>query len=342
MRYLKLVFLALGLLLLGLVVRDLNADEVLAQIAEVGIAGMTFVVLFYGPVFAADAAGWQLILNSVPLDFRWLARLFNIRLAGEAFNTVTPLGSMGGEPLKALLLKSRYGIGYRESGVSLILAKTIILIALVLFLAIGFLLLLPSGRVSPAYKTIAGIGLVALTFSIAGCFVIQRLRLSSRLGLWLGRVFGARITDRLTGRLRRLLDLIHDIDERLVHFYTAHRARSAAAFMLALLNWLGGVVEVYVVMWLLGYPVTFAEAWIIEALVQLVRAGTFFIPASIGAQEGTLVLICSAMTGNPAVGLALSVIRRVREVIWIAAGIGVWWFYSLDRKGAEEAEREVV
>lgn len=338
MRYLKLGFLALGLLLLGLVVRDLNADEVLAQVAEVGVAGMAFVVLFYGPVFAADAAGWQLILNSVPLDFRWLARLFNIRLAGEALNTVTPLGSMGGEPLKALLLKSHYGIGYRESSVSLILAKTIILIALVLFLAVGFLLLLPSERVSSAYKTVAGAGLVALTLSIAGCFVIQRLRLSSRLGLWLGGVFGARVT----ARLQRLIDLIHDIDERLVHFYTAHRGRSAAAFLLALLSWVGGVIEVYVVMWLLGYPVTFAEAWIIEALVQLVRAGTFFIPASIGAQEGTLVLVCSAMTGNPAVGLALSVIRRVREVVWIAAGIGVWWIYSLGRTNPEEAEREVV
>ncbi|MBA2352970.1 MAG: flippase-like domain-containing protein [Burkholderiales bacterium] len=338
MRYLKLVFLTLGLLLLGLVVRDLNVDEVFAQIAEVGVIGMTFVVLFYAPVFAADAAGWQLILTSVPRDLRWLARLFNIRLAGEAFNTVTPLGSMGGEPLKALLLKSRYGIGYRESSVSLILAKTIILIALVLFLTIGFLLLLPSGRVSSAYKFIAGAGLIALTLSIAGCFVIQRLRLSSRLGSWLGRIFGARVT----GRLQRLILLIHDIDERLVHFYTEHRARSVAAFLLALLSWIGGVIEVYVVMWLLGYPVTFNEAWIIEALVQLVRAGTFFIPASIGAQEGTLVMVCSAMTGNPAVGLALSVIRRVREVVWIAAGIAVWWIYSLNRTNPKESEREVV
>lgn len=70
----------------------------------------------------------------------------------------------------------------------------------------------------------------------------------------------------------------------------------------------------------LGAPVSFWEAWIIEATAQLVRAGLFFIPAGIGVQEGAFVLICGAITGTPALGVAVSIVRRIREVVWIAWG----------------------
>ncbi|MGH8581979.1 MAG: hypothetical protein ACREWG_04155, partial [Gammaproteobacteria bacterium] len=70
---------------------------------------------------------------------------------------------------------------------------------------------------------------------------------------------------------------------------------------------------------------------IIESLAQLVRAGTPFIPGSLGAQEGTLTLACAAITGNPGVGLALSFVRRARELIWVLAGLGLWWTYSSGR-----------
>jgi hypothetical protein len=56
-------------------------------------------------------------------------------------------------------------------------------------------------------------------------------------------------------------------------------------------------------MYLLGHPITFTDAWIIEAMAQLVRAGTFFIPSSIGAQEATFTVVCSAITGTPSLGI---------------------------------------
>jgi uncharacterized membrane protein YbhN (UPF0104 family) len=89
------------------------------------------------------------------------------------------------------------------------------------------------------------------------------------------------------------------------------------------------VIEIYCIMYLLGHPITFTDAWIIEAMAQLVRAGTFFIPSSIGAQEATFTVVCSAITGMPSLGLAALVIRRSREIVWILTGFGIWWWYSL-------------
>ena len=159
-------------------------------------------------------------------------------------------------------------------------------------------------------------------------FLMQRYRVSS----WVGRHLGARWPGL---RWERAVRLVHELDERLAGFYTAHRGRMVGAFLFALLNWLMGVGEVYAVMHLLGHPVSFVDAWIMEAAVQLVRAGTSFIPSSLGAQEGTFKVVCAALTGDPSLGLACAVVRRVREVVWIAAGIGLWWTFA---GGEAEAE----
>ena len=81
-------------------------------------------------------------------------------------------------------------------------------------------------------------------------------------------------------------------------------------------------------MGLLGVPVSFSEAYIIESVAQMVRMGTFFIPMSIGAQEGALLLIVNTVTGSASAGLALGIIRRLREFIWIAFGFLIGIKYS--------------
>ncbi len=334
MNYLKLGFLSFGLLLFGLVVRDLDLLDVARQVAQVGASGILAVVLLYAVTFGADVAGWQLTLSNVPLDLRWLGRLYGVRMLGEAFNNVTPFAAMGGEPVKAYILKAHYGIGYRDSGVSLILAKTVILLALVLFLTIGFWMLAPTDGLHASHKTIAWIGYLGLGLGIVLFYLIQRFRAAS----WLGRYLGA---SALALRLSKILSVIHEVDDRLARFYTEQRGRFAGAFLLALANWLLGVTEVYLVMWLLGHPISFTDAWIIESLAQLVRAGTPFIPGSLGAQEGTLTLACAAITGNPGVGLALSFVRRARELIWVLGGLGLWWTYSANGRLSPDKTRAV-
>ncbi|CAN0502784.1 unnamed protein product, partial [Ectocarpus sp. 8 AP-2014] len=70
-----------------------------------------------------------------------------------------------------------------------------------------------------------------------------------------------------------------------------------------------------------GVPVSFSDAVIIEGVTQLVRTGSFFIPLSLGAQEGAIVLIAGSLTGSPSAGLAAALVRRARELLWIVWGL---------------------
>jgi glycosyltransferase 2 family protein len=56
-----------------------------------------------------------------------------IRQIEEAYNTITPLGTLGGEPIKAHLLKELCNISIKQSLASLIISKTTFLTALIIF-----------------------------------------------------------------------------------------------------------------------------------------------------------------------------------------------------------------
>ncbi len=340
MRYWKFVYLVVGLALLGYVLSQTDLGDAWEYARRLGW-GMAAVLAVYFFVFLADSLAWQLTFITHGFGGAWAFRLWQVRLVGEAVNATTPLATMGGEPVKVVVLKKRYGVGYRESVASLVLARTTTVMALVIFLTTGFLLMLDQPLLFTTYKTSAGLGLALLALGIGLFFLVQRLKVTSITGRW---VLGSR----LSARIERVLVHIHDMEERLIRFYSGHRRRFAAAFGLALTGWLLGTVELYVTLWLLGNPVSFTDAWIIEAVAQLVRAATFVIPASIGAQEGAFVLIAGAITGQPALGLAVALVRRAREIVWILAGFALGWRYAFRAKmvaaeftdAAETASRE--
>ena len=316
--------------LLGWVVSQVDLSAVGQQVVSFGALGLAVVLAIYLIEFTADAAAWNMTLSSVSANARWLRRLFFVRLVGEAFNVITPLGGMGGEPIKVLLLKSRYQIGYREATASLVLVKTTTLISLVMFLLLGFWILLRDPRFPSTLKLVAGVGLVVLAGAVLAFFLVQRLRVPSRIG---GRL------DRLRGRPRveAFLVQVRAFDEQLAGFYAAAAGRFAAAVLLGLLNWLAGMLSVYWTMRFLGAPVSYADAWLIESIAQLVRASTFFIPASIGAQEGAFAIMLSVILGDPAIGLAAALVRRFREITWIVMGLVVGWGMAVDLRDPRES-----
>lgn len=316
MRLLRWVFLLAGLVLLAIIAAETDLAGAFDLVGSMG-SGLALVFAIFVLGFAGDVATSLLALRAMPLGLAWYGRMWLLRMLGEAFNYTLPAAGMGGEPIKAVLLNRHFAVSYHDGAASLFLTKTVNVMALVAFLAIGFVLIGMSDRMTAEYRLVAGIGLAALGAGIAGFFVVQRFRLTSaaarRVPAWAGG------GERLAG----IVTMLHEVESRFVEFYAAGGRRLPAALAIAFLVWITGVAEIYVTLSWLGYPVSWQEAWVIEAAAQLVRAGTFFIPASIGAQEGAFVLICSAITGSPTVGVAVALVRRLREILWFGLGFTV-------------------
>jgi hypothetical protein len=78
--------------------------------------------------------------------------------------------------------------------------------------------------------------------------------------------------------------------------------------------WIAATAETWAVLLLSGRPLGLAEAVALEAIVFAVRGAVFMVPSSIGIQEGSYVLVGAAFGLGPDTALALSLIKRARDL----------------------------
>ncbi|MGH7356820.1 MAG: flippase-like domain-containing protein [Candidatus Rokuibacteriota bacterium] len=307
MRLVRGALLLLGAaLLVALVVHD-DPAAILASLATVGWRFAILVVFPMVLVTWFDTLGWRYAFldDRVPLR-----ALLTSRLAGEAFNLTTPTAALGGEAVKAWLIRAHAPI--HASVASVIVAKTTITLAHGLFLLVGVVaawaIRLPP---SPLLQTMQWL-LVLEALALAGFVVVQTRGLVGRMGRGLDRVgLGALIGQAALG----------GIDAGLREFWLRAPRRVALSILYHLVAWLLGVVEAWLILAFLGVDVSLGTATVIEAFGAAIRFATFLIPGSLGAMEGGYAAIFAALGLGSTTGLTFSLVRRVREAVWIALGL---------------------
>jgi uncharacterized membrane protein YbhN (UPF0104 family) len=88
-------------------------------------------------------------------------------------------------------------------------------------------------------------------------------------------------------------------------------------------GWLLDVAEVAIFAVWLDLPLSPAAIFAIASLGTAVKAAAFFVPGSLGVQEGGWVLLFAVFGESQVVGMSYAVARRVRELFWIAFGLAV-------------------
>jgi uncharacterized protein (TIRG00374 family) len=313
---LRYLLLGLGLITLALLVWHIGLGNIYEAAARFGPGALAVMLIPSGLMYALEAYGWKITLGS-PAQGLSFWKVLAIRTAGEVVNMTTPTAYVGGEPLKAYLLE-RHNIPIVEGLASVVVAKTIMTIAQVVFILIGIALAFWLLGAAGSSTQIAAAGLLTaalLLFGITVFFLVQRRGLFTWM-LQLLRAVGLRITF-MESREQKLRSL----DETILRFYTDHRPLFYAATALYLLGWLAEALEVFVIISLLGEPVGVLSAIAIGALSVLIKGGTFFIPGSLGAQDGGNLLLLKAFGYSDLTGMTFALLRRFRELVWIGIGL---------------------
>jgi uncharacterized protein (TIRG00374 family) len=307
MRGVKAVLFVLGVILLGVVVYRVGAAPILEALGRLTWWQFGVVCLPYAVIMAADTLGWRFAFARDRAPF-W--RLYGARLAGEALNLVTAVGAVGGEAVKAWLV--RRDVAYEESVPSVIVAKTTITLAQAVFLLLGLVL-------------------AWLTLQDGADFVRAMAWLLLLEVLALGGFLGAQVSGLVArgGRLLRMLGAIattthaENLDRALRDYYRTQWRRFGLSLGFHLAGWLLSAVDALVILWALGMTTSVATATIIEALGSGVRFATFLVPASLGPAEAANAAAFAALGLGAGAGLAFSFIRRARQVVWVVIGLAV-------------------
>jgi uncharacterized membrane protein YbhN (UPF0104 family) len=85
--------------------------------------------------------------------------------------------------------------------------------------------------------------------------------------------------------------------------------------------------EIWFALRLFGHPVGARAALILESMTQALRHLAFFIPGGIGVQEAALVLFGGALGISGELALAVSMAKRLREILCGLPSLLSWqWF----------------
>ena len=114
------------------------------------------------------------------------------------------------------------------------------------------------------------------------------------------------------------------MDRTLHTFYRHTPRRLTLSIAFHLIAWLLGAVESYLILQFIGVPVSLLTATVIEAFGTGVRFATFLVPASLGVQEGGFVVTFVALGLSAADGVAFGLVRRLRELVWVAVGLALF------------------
>ncbi|MBI4352968.1 MAG: flippase-like domain-containing protein [Candidatus Omnitrophica bacterium] len=324
MKIIKFILLAIGFTILYLTVRSVGAENILSNLMAFNWKFLPILVV-YPFVFAFDTIGWGYAFpRSLPSHVPH-RDLYLIRIIGETLNAVVPwAASLGGEPIKAELLKRRHGVSLSEGYASILIVHTTFWLSLNLFVIGGITANFKSLPLSPilwqsVLAFLISLGLVALLLIIGlHLGIFKKVHALGEMFKWWGAHSGEK-------RMKFL-----KLDDEIKRFYTQDPRRFFLSTFFNFLGWFAGVFEVYWISKILGIPMSFGQAWLFEALMQVLRIVTFFIPASIGAQEGGIVLLFLQFGFEKSVGFTFALLRRIREILWLAAGL-VLWFFLEDR-----------
>ncbi|OIO37089.1 MAG: hypothetical protein AUJ72_05215 [Candidatus Omnitrophica bacterium CG1_02_46_14] len=318
MKLIKFLLLALGFAILYITVKAVGVETIFAKLIELRWKLLPLLII-YPFIYLFGTIGWSLAFpKSLPRQVPFWD-LFRIRIIGETLNAVIPMAaSLGGEPVKAELLKSRYGIPLSEGLASLLIVHTTFWVSLNLFVISALVVTLKVIPLSPfiwqsvmIFLCLLGVIAVFLMLSLhLGIF--KKVHSFGESFKWWG--------EKSEEKKHRFLTL----DDQIKKFYTSDPQRFFGSVFFNFLAWFTGTFEVYWIAKILGIPLSFTGAWLLEALIQVLRIVTFLIPSSIGTQEGGIVLIFLEFGFEKTIGLTFAIIRRIREIFWLAVGLILW------------------
>lgn len=320
MKKFNVITTAIGTAIFLITLFTLGWAQVLSQLHRVGW-GLLAVIAFhaFSQTIFALAWRWTFPREEHKVPFRVLLRA---RLAGEALNYLIPSASMGGEPVKARLLRARL----RWSGglAAVVVAKYSYVLAQLFIMIVGGSIVLATVAIPQTVRFTLILPLVIITVGLA---VLYYGQCRGMFG-WLSECL---VTWRVGRRyLQPHLEEIRRMDEVIASVYHDQGRDFAVSFFLNLVGWAGGIVEVFLVLGFLGLSTSWVTAFSIESLSLMISAALFFVPWQAGTQETGKVLIFQIVGLGPAAGLALGIIRRVRELVW--AGIGLVCLASFEDK----------
>jgi len=324
MKRLSILLAIIGVILGLILIARFGLGAVVEALSHIGPGEFGLLILWQLGLFVVLGLAWNAI-TPTPLRLRPVVLIW-ARMVRDASATCLPFSQVGGFVF-GTRAATLHGLKWHTATASMIVDVTAEFLAQIAFAVIGLCILLayaPSTELAlPVLIGIALAGVGAVTFVVAQ-------KGAGTIFAALGRRIAGRRFDDAAERmaiLRAELSLIH-----------SHGGRLVLCFLLHLMGWIGTGIAGWLVLGMLDAPIGIDQALAIEALLAAVAALAFLVPVNAGVQEAGYVGLGALFGVPPETAIAMSLIRRGRDLTVGVPILLVWQFVEVRRlRGAPEA-----
>ncbi|HEY6453915.1 MAG TPA: lysylphosphatidylglycerol synthase domain-containing protein [Steroidobacteraceae bacterium] len=291
----------LGLALLTLLVVHANVPAILRTWRMAG-APLLWLVPYRLIFFVLYAIGWRAML--APFDPEGRARfgyVLWVTAVREGVDRLLPVASLGGSLVGVRLIRWR-GLGTVPVSATIIVEILLTLMAVYLLGALATMILLALGTGASHWHVVAVLAL-SLPIPVGSLLLLRYGSVFQRMQHLLSPLVG------LTGA-QAATSL--DADLRACLGRTRTLLLAGALQLVALIS---AALEIWWALRLFDHPISGPAAVMLEGLAQAVRHLAFIVPAGLGVQEAALVLFGHALGISTELALAVSAVKRMREVL---------------------------
>ena len=315
----------LGLSVTAALIAWTGYAEILDAMTRVGW-GLAAIVGFHLVQLIASALAWRTLLPTPGRPA--LGTVMGARWIREGVNNLLSVAQIGGEVVGARLLNLA-GVSLGASGASATVDLLVEGAGQFALTVLGLLLLI-SAQDNPQVTLWATVGVVLAMLVALAVATAQRsglFKFVERALLRMAEKHKWQSLGDVTAAVRTLCD---------------DRRRLGIAFTWHSISWLLGGFEVMLILYLVGVAIDLRQGLIIESLGQMMRALGFFVPASLGVQEGGYMMVCTVLGLGPAPAIELSLLKRIRELVLGIPAMIAWQIIEVRLLAATSSETAAV
>ena len=300
----------LGLVAATVVVGLVGFGGVFAALARIGWLGLAVLIAYSSLPYLLLGSAW------FSLERPWRARRWGLfvwaRMVRDASGELLPFSHLGGLVIGARAATLQ-GLSASWATATTVVDVSAELVAQIGFTALGVTLLITrldaaSPREGLVSAALAGMAITAAATAAFIAFQRRGLGLVERLveRFLPSAASGASETVAMVGELYR------------------RPGRLAAAVVLHLAAWIASALGVWLALQVAGVSIGPLAVLGLEALVMAVRSAAFVAPMGIGVQEASYAILGPLFGLGPEVSVALSLIKRARELAVGLPVLAIW------------------
>lgn len=312
-------FFVLGVMALGIMIYKIGVHTIFDNLCKTGWWFFAIIGV-WALVYIINALSFHTIIRDGSTESKTVRYLRTLKLtiSGYAINYITPLGLLGGEPYRIMVLQRQLGAQKATSSVVLYAMMHFASHFIFWMLSVPmFLLIVPV--ISLSIKIIlwamifGSVLLLCWAFYVFNHGVIHRaFRLGARLP-FIGRKIEKYRSDHE--------EKLQEMDFLIMNLYKNRKKDFFTALGLELLSRYTLCLEVVIMMHSVHLPITFIQSVLTESFSSLFANMLFFAPLQLGTREGGFALAFGFLSIPTAYGIYVSLCTRIRELFWILVGI---------------------